>query len=211
MSAPGNHERAPSHLVGIDAGRNESSDDFSRRYELEDEADFDLDCVAACWNFLTRQRQYTHAEGNTNRVKFGRNVQNWTDCYLSMGRSHGQFQTGEDLNQGTMATRVVAGGMTYQLYTHGEQPNTISVGVPVRARLESIAVNARDFREARVISINGSTLNYHNAALLELQRMQQNLPSLKGRCEHRTPEQQPKSGIDDITKGLKDVTVQDQD
>ena len=90
-----------------------------------------------------------------------------------MGRAHGQFQTGVGPNQGTQSTRVIAAGMTYQLYTHGQQPNAISVGVPLVARLESIAVNVDGFNQG---SIGGSTLNYHNAVLLELQRMQRNMP-----------------------------------
>ena len=50
------HGDAPVSLHEIDAGRSQNSDGFSTRYGLTSEmVQFDLDCAACCWEFLTKQ------------------------------------------------------------------------------------------------------------------------------------------------------------
>ena len=48
--------------------------------------------------------------------------------------------------------------------------------------MESITVNGDVLNEG---SIAGTMLNYHDAALLELQRLQEHKLSLKGKCGYK--------------------------
>ena len=93
---------------------------------------------------------------------------------------NGQFKTGHDINLGELSRRTIQNCLTYQLYTAPDiNPGVIAMGVLIQVRLESIAV-----QKVKLDLINGSKLNYHNAALLELYR-KNDKESLQGKCERR--------------------------
>ena len=179
-----------------DSGGNQDSDDFARQEELD--PPFEIKYIEWCFTYLTKCRNYKHIDGNSDQVKFG-DAQNWTDCFLAgpktPGGSKSQFKTGHDLNLGTLSQRPVQNSLTYQFYTKNSEPDAIAMGVPITARLESIAIEM--LKPNHVI---GSKLNYHNAALLELYREKKKLPSLKGTCERKNETQLGiESGLENLS------------
>lgn len=163
----------------LDSGGNDDSENFRRQYDIQ--PDFDLECIGCCYKYLKEDRGYELVIGNFNQVKYG-NAANWTDCFLTARNehgTHGQFKTGHDINLGELSRRTIQNCLTYQLYTAPDiNPDVIAMGVPVQARLESIAI-----QKVKLNLINGSKLNYHNAALLELYRQKKDRQSLQGKCE----------------------------
>ena len=162
-----------------DSGINEDSVDFQEEQGLNPH--FGIECIECCFIYLTQFRNYKIVIGNSDQVKFG-NAQNWTDCFLTgptkpRGK-HCQFKTGHDINLGRFSERPVQGGLTYQFYTNDSNPDAIAMGVPIIARLESIAIGS-----LKPGHVNGSKLNYYNAALLELYREKEGQNSLEGTCE----------------------------
>ena len=164
-----------------DTQRLDSSENFRRHYDIH--PDFDLECIGCCYKYLTRDRGYENVIGNFNQVKYG-NAANWTDCFLTGPNergTNGQFKTHHDLNLGKLSKRTLQDCLTYQFYTAPDiNTDVIAMGVPVKARLESIAI-----QKMKLDLVNGSKLNYHNAALLELYREKEGHQSLQGTCEMR--------------------------
>ena len=183
----------------LDSGGNADSENFKRQYNIQ--PNFDLECIGCCYKYLTEDRGYEHVIGNFNQVKYG-NAANWTDCFLT-GRTergtHGQFKTRHDLNLGQLSKRTLQECLTYQFYTAPNiNPDVIAMGVPIKARLESIAVH-----KVKPDLVNGSKLNYHNAALLELYREKNCEESLHGTCEMRNEVEE----IPELEAGLGNLNI----
>ena len=174
-----NHPIAENLMLSGNEEINENSARFARRYNLQ--PTFHINCFECCFMYLTEKRNYLHAIGDRYQVKYG-NTSNWINCYLSGPSApgkHGQFKTEsiEQLEPFSMTT--VKGGLTYKVYTNVD-PDVAAIGVMVQTttRLESITI-----KEVKPEIINGSTLNYRNAALLELYRETKREQSLRGTCE----------------------------
>ena len=177
-------------LVGMDAGRDRGSINFNNYYGRLN-PNFDINCVACCWQYLTKVRGYQEARnGNFIRVTFGdpRNGE-YTNCFLDQcSGNSGQYKTGPDLSpQRHMVTTpngtrksLLDKSHTYHLYADHPVQNLIAVGEPVWARIESISVDV-----LKVNEITGTSLNYCNAALLELHRQMNRKGSFVGKCELR--------------------------
>ena len=171
---------------------------------------FFIDCTPCCWQYLTGQRQYKTFNGNFDRVTFGEgqyvtgNIQdgrNYTSCFLNKTTRHkvGQFQTGQLYNNNFRIVKnkrsrasnkepapkaVVSNHHTYRYYIQGEDPllpdDRVSMGVVLSTSLESVGVNVLQNDE-----ISGTSLNYCDAALLELYREAVGKDTLQGTCETR--------------------------
>lgn len=82
---------APGHFVGIYSGRDEFSYEFFAHYQLQ--LNFNVIVWLAVGNFS--QHSDNAIMLKETLVEFS-NVQNWMNCYLTMGRVHRQFQTRTD-------------------------------------------------------------------------------------------------------------------
>ena len=190
----------------IDSGETDDSIGFKNKEELN--PPFNIKCVDCCFQYLTQIRDYTTVIGNNYQVKYG-NAEDWTICYLS-GPSkprgkYSQLKTGKDLNLGQTSERPVQNCLTYQFYTNDRNPGSIALGVPLIARLESIAIHF-----LQPDHVFGSELNYCNAALLELYRESKSLPSLQGKCERMHEQEHDKRDEDDenpIVTKLEKMTI----
>ena len=108
-------------------------------------------------------------------------------CYIAPKsrpqNEHGQFKTYQNDQFGNpVPGPLVRNYGTFRLYSAQPmpRPEQIAIGVPVTARIESIAIVAVTDEK-----IMGSYLNYNNAALCELYRQNINnphLPPLQGTC-----------------------------
>ena len=175
---------------GKDSGENDTSKEFEKRYDLK--PNFHLECSACCWTFLVDVRRYERIAGKANVVEFGEPLnpdEERTICFLSFSREHGKIMTDRMCKPDQRVSRRVSyGSYTYQLYTNGKDPKTVTIGEPIIARLESIATSYRrdgDYYCMTTIldkDIAGTSMNYCNAALFEFFRMKDDQDPLKGKC-----------------------------
>lgn len=174
----------PLPLIGMLAGQDKDGYKFQEQYEIV--TDWDINCAACCWTYLTKQRYYRAAnKGDDTRVTYGQTETQWTQCYISPRQEnskHGQFKTIRDTKS---YGRPVAGSLikknsTFRLYTNDyiPEPTVIGTATNVIIRVESIAVHC-----VTNLNINGSCLCYNNAAILELYRAKNSKPTLNGVCE----------------------------
>ena len=176
------------------SGGDRNSRAFQKRYGLKPR--FNIECKACCWSFLVKQRKYEVSIGGFDCVTYGKELsQKRPECYLCMGQEHGQFQA-QKSGPCRPRDRILQSGYTYQLYENdsGASPGTIPVGKAVTARLESIALTKYQPDEIPVDlkpdNVAGTTMNYFNAALLELFRMKNKQESLRGKVEHQSQSQE---------------------
>ena len=173
----------PVYLIDVTAGQDTKSSTFQQQYHITPE--WDVNCTACCWTYLTRTRHYKPTQGEENRVTFGQADGNWVQCFISPKQEnskHGQFKTQREPES---YGRVVAGSLikknsTFRLYSKDYTPEPTIIGTSINAvvRVESIAVSC-------VIdhNIQGSCLNYNNAAILEMYRASTHQTALNGVCE----------------------------
>ena len=74
------HGNAPEHLDGVDSGQTWHSRSFQAHYSLR--ANFNVSCMACCWNYLVNTRNYMYADSPSHPagVWFGDKPTN--KCYL---------------------------------------------------------------------------------------------------------------------------------
>ena len=185
------HEHAadvPSQMIGRQAGQDSDRVDSSS-YGLN--VDWDIDCAACCWIYLTKDRKYRcRKQGDSTQVTFGELPAEgkWTQCFISpKKREHAQFKTSncKDPTYGFVHDLMLKKGCSFQLYSEDPKPEPTVIGTTVNAvyvvRMESIGVPSVTDQ-----NIQGSCLNYKNAAVLELYRATAKNPPpppLNGVCE----------------------------
>jgi len=196
----------PLYLVDQNAGQDENSIGFQNQYNIN--VEWYINCAACCWTYLTQIRNYQIQQGNDTRVIYGQ-VQNLVQCYIaprSPQNEHGQFKTYQNDQFGNpVPGLLVRNFSTFRLYSVQpvERPEQIAIGVPVTARIESIAIKAVTDQK-----IMGSYLSYNNAALCELYRQNVNhpvLPPLQGTCYTTQYMHQ-----DDIKPKMDKITVKQE-
>ncbi len=148
---------------------------LKRRNQTLIEPPFFLVCTGCCWNYLCG-RNYTQLNG-LRMVKFDDQAN--TSCYVNGNRGvFGVVMTGYEFNfvpPAPRGPRPVDHSVAYQLY--GAPPGAIAIGAPMTARIEAIGVCVLTANHMR-----GTYLNYADAAMLEVFREAQRLPSLEGQC-----------------------------
>ena len=151
--------------------------DFIDEYELH--IQFNIECLGCCFDYLTRDRNYTQVVGPFDRVHFTDGNTATISSFVKVpggGGRRGQLSTPKDLNMGIPTKRPFHQSRTYQLYS----PTAgLSMGIEVRARMESVAIN-----EATADELSSIYVNYADAALIELYRSNLDPPlaSLRGVC-----------------------------
>jgi len=163
------HENGNPDIIGY-SGLDDNSIDFLNHYNLQPK--FLLSCSACCISYLVNKRQYTLLEKESLSIVCYSNLVNphtLTSSYLTGpseqdGLIHGQFATGEDINEGLPLHRKVTNSLTYQLYTKEDEYNPLYPPVgPFSQRIESIG-----FDVLQKSDVEKSYLNYCNATLIEL-------------------------------------------
>ena len=221
---------APQHLRGVHSGWDqggiieEGSRHFDRYYSTtyardrnrrclyefrhaipDSPRNFDITYVTYCWEYLINQRQYAQRNaGNSNRVIHGV-CDDYTNCFLDQSQNkNGQYKVYEEgpRARGSQLT-LFGNSRTYHLYWEDPEVQLTSVALehPVTAHVVSISVNVLQRED-----IIRTSLNYCNAALLELYREMNNQDSLQGICEISTPPCSDQK-IDDLGDDLQNLTV----
>ena len=224
------HAPAPQHLQGVNSGWDQGgiiedgSKHFDEYYSIDEARDRNRTCVREfrltipnlqnsnityvtyCWEYLTNQRQYFQRNnGNSNRVTYGA-CDDYTNCFLDQSRNkNGQYKVYEEGQARGRPITLFGDSRTYHLYGQADraevQLTRVALERVVTARVVSISV-----RRLQQEDITGTSLNYCNAALLELYREMNGQESLRGTCEISTPPRSDQK-IDDLGDDLQNLTV----
>lgn len=197
----------PSYLIELPAGQNDDTKKFQQQYEIS--VEWNLNCTACCWTYLTQYRKYQTRQGDDTQVTFGEAKETWTQCFISPKQDnskHGQFKTDNKSNDTSLYGRRVPGSLikrnsTIRLYSvdRTPEPTVIGSAINVVARIESIGVPSVEDH-----NVKGSCLSYSNAAILELYREKKMKRALQGVCE---TEQQEDSEIHLVEHKLQSMKL----
>lgn len=183
-------QNVPLYLVGIDAGWDQNCDDFiNNTDDFPNGLNFqgDINCAACCWTFLVDRRNYEAVTGIV--MVYYQNPT--TSCLVNgpQGRAgkHSVIQTLHDLNIGQLGPRPTQSSVSYQLYLPDNvlHVNTMAIGHPISARIESISTNALK----NTNQLTGCYFNYCSAVMIELCNMNAGRNSFVGTCSSRNPQQ----------------------
>lgn len=181
MAQPTPHHSSCTQNRGRCSGLSEDGREFQQMYITD--VPFQLDCLGCCFAYLI-ERDYTE----TPNLSFDRVCYSSHDLAVPGARTgdlvssfvkvpggprgrKGQIATNPDPNLGNMMIRPFQESRTYQLYS--EAAGVLSVGFVAQARMESVAIEV--VRPEELVEIY---FNYADAALVEMYRKEQNLPSL---------------------------------
>ncbi|KAF2077658.1 hypothetical protein CYY_001045 [Polysphondylium violaceum] len=176
------HINYPRVLVHYpDSGQTQDSIDFQIYCNIQ--IDFEITCPECCLKFLLIERGYQlqhGANGCNTRVIYS--DQPTIDCFLKGPSKRGKYprlKAHPDLNIGVPFKRNVSQSHSYQLYAIQDEPQKYPLSPliidQVVERLESVAIDALSPQD-----ISGCTLNFCNAALLELYCKKYNKQSFRG-------------------------------
>ena len=175
-------DNVPPSLIGQPAGQDQDSQTFQKQYDIITE--WDINCAACCWHYLTTDRHYGTSNGCDNRVTYGQ-AENHTKCYISpkQGNSkYGQFKTARDSESygKPVPGSLIRNNRTFRLYSNSytPEPTVIGTAINVLIRVESISIPC-----ITKTNISGSYQSYNNAAILELYYAKDRMMPLQGVCE----------------------------
>lgn len=168
------------NIRDTESGYGEFGPDFIRRFNIV--IGFKIECLGCCLDYLVTERNYQRTVGSFDRVYFAvqdpKMPQANVSCFVRVPESrngrYGQFATFEDINLGNPTIRVVQTSRTYQIYG---RTGGMTVGTVINARMESLAID-----KARLAELADMYVNYADAALVELYRINNNLDSFRGIC-----------------------------
>jgi len=186
-----------------DAGYTVTGRQFVKQYDID--SGFPIDCLGCCLAYLeSAKNYYTIPDGEHDRVYFMQQDP-YPDVRCVVRKSygpngkHGQIAVYDVESLGNQRKSTVSNGRNYCLYgPYGG----MSIGVEVKARMESVQIDKVRREELAHIYVN-----YADAALLELYREKRYAQSLRGICMLRVDsvKQEQKEDGDDSVKQETEV------